>query len=64
MPTIQTLPVGQTGHQSSRMLFGSFAEKDANPDQAARVLELLDTYGINPMDTAPGCGAAEFRGGE
>ena len=64
MPTVHTLPFGQTGHRSSRILFGSFAVKDADTDQASRVLELLYAYGINHIDTAPGYGDAELRVGE
>jgi len=64
MPTVHTLPFGQTVHRSSRILFGSFAFKDADTDQASRVLELLYAYGINHIDTAPGYGDAELRVGE
>lgn len=64
MPTIQTRPFGSSGHLSTRIIFGSFAVKDADPDQAAKVLELLYAYGINHIDTAPGYGDAELRVGE
>ena len=64
MPTIQARPFGSSGHRSTRVIFGSFAVKDANPDQAAKVLELLYSYGINHIDTAPGYGDAELRVGE
>ncbi|MEF8823674.1 MAG: aldo/keto reductase [Desulfohalobiaceae bacterium] len=64
MPVIEKLPFGRTGHSSSRLIFGSFALKDVDPDRAARVLELLDQYGINHIDTAPSYGDAELRVGE
>ncbi|MCF8037847.1 MAG: aldo/keto reductase [Desulfohalobiaceae bacterium] len=64
MPSIQTNPFGSTGHMSTRIIFGSFAVKDANQDQAASVLDLLYDYGINHIDTAPGYGDAELRVGE
>ena len=64
MPQIATMPFGQTGHRSTRTIFGSFAVKDASKDQAARVLELLYEYGVNHIDTAPSYGDAELRVGE
>lgn len=64
MPRIDTLPFGQTGHHSTRAIFGSFALKDASKDQSAQVLELLFEYGVNHIDTAPSYGDAELRVGE
>jgi len=64
MPQIETLPFGQTGHHSTRTIFGSFAVKDASPDQSAQVLDLLYDYGVNHIDTAPSYGDAELRVGE
>ncbi len=64
MPPIQTRPFGSAGHLSTRILFGSFAVKDADQDQAARALDLLYKYGVNHIDTAPGYGDAELRVGE
>ncbi|MDZ7761426.1 MAG: aldo/keto reductase [Desulfovermiculus sp.] len=64
MPQIETLPFGQTGHHSTRTIFGSFALKDASPDQSAQVLDLLYRYGVNHIDTAPSYGDAELRVGE
>jgi aryl-alcohol dehydrogenase-like predicted oxidoreductase len=64
MPQIETRPFGRTGHSSTRTIFGSFAVKDADSDQAAWVLELLYEYGVNHIDTAPGYGDAELRVGE
>lgn len=64
MPQISTLPFGQTGHYSTRTIFGSFAVKDASTAQAAQVLDLLYEYGVNHIDTAPSYGDAELRVGE
>jgi aryl-alcohol dehydrogenase-like predicted oxidoreductase len=64
MSVIDKLPFGRTGHSSSRLIFGSFALNNVDPDRAARVLELLDQYGINHIDTAPSYGDAELRVGE
>lgn len=64
MSRIDKLPFGRTGHNSSRVIFGSYALKDVDPARAARVLELLDQYGINHIDTAPSYGDAELRVGE
>lgn len=64
MPQIETLPFGQTGHMSSRVIFGSFAVKDATKEQCADVLQLLCEYGVNHIDTAPSYGEAELRVGE
>jgi len=64
MPGIEKLPFGRTGHTSSRLIFGSFALKDVDSDRAAKILELLDHYGINHIDTAPSYGDAELRVGE
>jgi aryl-alcohol dehydrogenase-like predicted oxidoreductase len=64
MSRIETHPFGLTGHHSSRAIFGSFALKDADPDQAAKVLDLLYQYGVNHIDTAPSYGDAELRIGE
>ncbi|MBU2549091.1 MAG: aldo/keto reductase [Proteobacteria bacterium] len=58
------MPFGRTGHNSTRTIFGSFAIKDADEDQAARVLELLYHYGINHIDTAPSYGDAELKVGQ
>jgi aryl-alcohol dehydrogenase-like predicted oxidoreductase len=52
---------GRTGHMSSRVIFGSVCLKRADKDQAAGVLDLITSYGINHIDTAPGYGDAELR---
>ncbi|MEE9489960.1 MAG: aldo/keto reductase [Thermoplasmata archaeon] len=50
---------GRTGHQSTRVIFGSWAFKKATQSEADRVLALLQEYGVNHIDTAPMYGNAE-----
>lgn len=64
MAHIERLPFGRTEHMSSRVIFGSFALKDASREVCADVLELLYAYGVNHIDTAPSYGQAELRVGE
>lgn len=50
---------GRTGHRSSRVIFGGYALSQATQAEADRVLEILQEYGINHIDTAPMYGNAE-----
>ena len=62
---IPTQPFGQTGHESTRIIFGAAAlwgMKDAQ--EAAPALELVLRYGINHIDTAASYGRSERRVGE
>lgn len=59
--TIPTQPFGKTGHDSTRVIFGSAALGSAPQDEADRALDVLFEYGINHIDTAPGYGDAELR---
>jgi len=52
---------GRTGHNGSRVIFGSWALRKASQVEASRVLELLLEYGLNQIDTAPMYGDAEER---
>ena len=61
MNTIEKQPFGKTGHMSSRTIFGSVCLKNLTQEEADPVLELLFSYGINHIDTAPGYGDAELR---
>jgi aryl-alcohol dehydrogenase-like predicted oxidoreductase len=54
-------PFGRTGHDSTRTLFGAAALARASQDVADGVLELLDRYGVNHIDTAASYGEAELR---
>jgi len=50
---------GRTGHQSTRVIFGSWALCKATQVEADRALMLLQEYGVNHIDTAPMYGNAE-----
>ncbi len=52
---------GRTGHESTRIVFGSYALSKSTQAEADRVLDLLLEYGINHIDTAPVYGDAEKR---
>ena len=58
---IPTLPFGQTGHQSTRLIFGAAALFNATQPQADAVLELLLAAGVNHIDAAASYGDAELR---
>ena len=59
--TIQTRPFGETGHNSSAIIFGAAALKNVDQSTADRTLDLLFQYGVNHIDTAPRYGDAEIR---
>ena len=61
MAIIEKQPFGNTRHQSTRAIFGSFSLSQVSQDAADEVLELLLEYGINHIDTAPLYGDAELR---
>ena len=50
---------GRTGHDSSRIIFGSYALSEATQQEADDALDLLLKYGVNHIDTALGYGEAE-----
>jgi aryl-alcohol dehydrogenase-like predicted oxidoreductase len=54
-------PFGRTGHNSTQIIFGSYALNKATQSQSDQVLEILLEYGINHIDTAPMYGNAEQR---
>ena len=54
---------GNTGHSSSRILFGAAALGSMRQDRADRVLETLLEHGVNHIDTAAGYGDSELRVG-
>lgn len=58
---IPTQPFGQTGHQSTRVIFGAAALAAMRQEKADAVLETLLEYGINHIDTAAGYGESELR---
>ena len=52
-------PFGQTGHKSSRVIFGAAAFWKATPEAEERTLELLLEHGVNHIDVAASYGEAE-----
>ena len=58
---IETTPFGETGHQSSRVIFGAAALADVSQDRADSALEILLEHGINHIDTAASYGESELR---
>jgi aryl-alcohol dehydrogenase-like predicted oxidoreductase len=58
---IPTQPFGQTGHVSTRILFGGAALYSVTQEEADATLDVLFRYGINHIDTAASYGQAELR---
>ncbi len=58
---IPTQPFGQTGHDSTRIIFGAAALGGMRQEKADQVLEVLLEYGINHIDTAAAYGESELR---
>jgi aryl-alcohol dehydrogenase-like predicted oxidoreductase len=58
---IETHPFGQTGHQSTRILFGAAALGAMRQERADRVMETILEFGINHIDVAATYGDAELR---
>ncbi len=58
---IEKIAFGNSGHQSSRTIFGSVSLGSVSQSEADRTLDLLWQYGVNHIDTAPKYGEAELR---
>ena len=58
---IQQQPFGQTGHDSTRVIFGAAALSDVSQQEADQTMELIREHGINHLDTAASYGDAELR---
>jgi aryl-alcohol dehydrogenase-like predicted oxidoreductase len=58
---IATAPFGNTGHESSRTLFGAAALGSVSHADAERTFELLLEHGVNHIDTAASYGDSELR---
>jgi aryl-alcohol dehydrogenase-like predicted oxidoreductase len=58
---IEKMPFGQTGHVSTRTLFGAAALWDVTQDQSERTLDVLLEYGVNHIDVAASYGNAEVN---
>lgn len=56
--------LGQTGHQSSVVTFGTYAIGDASQAEADRAIEFALAHGINHFDVAPSYAEAELRLGD
>ncbi|HYI57310.1 MAG TPA: aldo/keto reductase, partial [Microlunatus sp.] len=59
--SIPTLQFGRTRHDSTRVLFGAAALGNVTQEQADRTMDLIQSYGINHIDTARSYGDAELR---
>jgi predicted aldo/keto reductase-like oxidoreductase len=58
---IPLMEFGNTGHKSSRTIFGGAAFWTVTQDEANTTLDLLLKYGINHIDTAASYGDSELR---
>ena len=58
---IAKMNFGNTGHESTRVIFGAAALGNVSQDDADRTLEVLFKYGINHIDTAASYGDSELR---
>ena len=58
---IERIPFGQTGHLSSRALFGAAALGSMRQEKADAILEVLLEFGVNHIDTAAAYGDSELR---
>lgn len=54
-------PFGQTGHLSSRVIFGAAALGSMRQERADQVLATLLEFGVNHIDTAASYGDSELR---
>src|SRR3954471_20142533 len=58
---MELAPFGRTGHDSSRVIFGSAGIARVDQETADRLLPLLVKHGVNHIDTAAMYGDAELR---
>lgn len=58
---IPTHRFGNTGHESTRVIFGAAALGGMKQDKADQVLDVLLEFGINHIDTAASYGESELR---
>jgi aryl-alcohol dehydrogenase-like predicted oxidoreductase len=58
---IPTQPFGNTGHTSTRVIFGGAAFSSVSQEDADRTLALVIEAGINHIDTAASYGDSELR---
>jgi aryl-alcohol dehydrogenase-like predicted oxidoreductase len=60
---LEKFPFGNTGHVSTRALFGAAALGRVSQEVADETLALLLEYGVNHIDVAASYGEAELRVG-
>jgi aryl-alcohol dehydrogenase-like predicted oxidoreductase len=58
---IDTSPFGNTGHQSTRIIFEAASLSRRSQEDADQILEVLLEYGINHIDTAAVYGDSDLR---
>ncbi|MEP7112890.1 MAG: aldo/keto reductase [Ilumatobacteraceae bacterium] len=58
---LSTQPFGHTGHESSRVIFGAAAFGGMSQERADATMEMLDSHGVNHIDTARSYGDSELR---
>jgi aryl-alcohol dehydrogenase-like predicted oxidoreductase len=58
---IDRVEFGNTGHQSSRVIFGAAALGAMGQERADQILEVLFEFGVNHLDTAADYGDSELR---
>ncbi len=58
---IEKRSFGRTGHESSRVIFGSAGLGGVSQERADEVVPLLLAHGVNHLDTAASYGDAELR---
>ena len=58
---LPTQPFGRTGHDSSRVIFGAAAFGGMSQARADATMALLESYGVNHIDTARSYGESELR---
>jgi aryl-alcohol dehydrogenase-like predicted oxidoreductase len=58
---LPTKTFGRTGHQSTRVIFGAAAFGAMSQERADATMELLDSHGVNHLDTARSYGDSELR---
>jgi aryl-alcohol dehydrogenase-like predicted oxidoreductase len=59
MAALPVAPFGRSGHDSTRLIFGAAALGSMSQERADATLALVDSAGINHIDTAAGYGASE-----
>lgn len=56
---IEKIPFNDTGHESSRIIFGGVALAGVSNERATKILDFLKDHGVNHIDTASSYGNSE-----